>query len=154
MADLAIKGHPTRGEEVIEILEMLGGINALENCGNNTKIVYYINTVQKKWICCDNMCNLADYIILSLEEFLEKYPYKVGDKVIAPSHNIHTIESIHWDGDKIYYNTVGEGFNTSYPAKDLQPYKEETMEEKDEKSVKHVFGTEIISFDIAQRDNP
>lgn len=24
---LAIKGHPTRGSEVIEILEMLGGIN-------------------------------------------------------------------------------------------------------------------------------
>lgn len=25
MANLAIKGHPTRGKEVIEILEMLGG---------------------------------------------------------------------------------------------------------------------------------
>lgn len=24
---LAIKGHPTRGKEVIELLEMMGGIN-------------------------------------------------------------------------------------------------------------------------------
>ena len=132
MGKLAIKGHATRGKELIEILEMLGGINAKKNYGDNVKAVYFINTVQKNGIWCDNMYNLDDYTIFTLEEFLEKFPYKVGDKVIAPSHNIHTIESIHWSGDKIYYNTVGEGFNTSYTAKDLQPYKEqeETMEGK------------------------
>ena len=65
----------------------------------------------------------------TLEKLVEP-KFKVGDKVIAPtSHKIHTIESIRWNGNEIYYNTVGEGFNTSYTAKDLQPYKEETMEE-------------------------
>jgi hypothetical protein len=125
MAQLAIKGHPTRGKEVIEILEMLGGKNAIKHCGNNVKVAYYINTIQENQILCNYIYNLVDYIVLTLEEFLGKFPYKVGDKVIAPtSHNIHTIESIRWNGNKIYYNTVGEGFNTSYTAKDLQPYKE------------------------------
>lgn len=31
---LAIKGHPTRGKEVIEILEMLGGKNPYNYRGN------------------------------------------------------------------------------------------------------------------------
>lgn len=34
MAKLAIKGHPTRGKEIIEILEMLGGINKYNLQGN------------------------------------------------------------------------------------------------------------------------
>lgn len=123
MAQLAIKGHPTRGKEVIEILEMLGGKNYFHMDGFTKEYIYYI--CKEK----DNQIHSAIYptnqIVFTIEELLEKFPYKVGDKVIAPtSHNIHTIESIHWDGDKIYYNTVGEGFNTSYTAKDLQPYKE------------------------------
>lgn len=32
--NLAIKGHPTRGKEVIEILEMLGGKNKFNFKGN------------------------------------------------------------------------------------------------------------------------
>lgn len=33
MANLAIKGHATRGSEVIELLEMLGGINKYKHKG-------------------------------------------------------------------------------------------------------------------------
>ena len=39
---LAIKGHATRGKEVIELLEMLGGVNDREYIGTNTwKDEYY-----------------------------------------------------------------------------------------------------------------
>lgn len=41
---LAIKGHPTRGKEVIELLEMMGGRS---NCGVSGSIphhYYYLNT--------------------------------------------------------------------------------------------------------------
>ena len=128
MAQLAIKGHATRGKEVIEILEMLGGKNRGKVDGKHTGCYYIIREFDN--IIIGSYASLNEYKVFTLEEFFEKFPYKIGDKVIAPeSHNIHTIESMHWDGDKIYYNTVGEGFNTSYTAKDLQPYKEETMEE-------------------------
>ena len=30
---IAIQGHPTRGKEVIQLLESLGGVNSLEQTG-------------------------------------------------------------------------------------------------------------------------
>ena len=39
MVQLAIKGHMTRGEEVIKILEMLGGTNE-NNCRGIFKRLY------------------------------------------------------------------------------------------------------------------
>ena len=76
---LAIKGHPTRGKEVIELLEMLGGKNPYNYRGNYEK--YYL-------VSQDNSIYLLDYlpkdvVAYTLEEFEELYPYKVGDKVIV-----------------------------------------------------------------------
>lgn len=44
MTQLAIKGHPTRSNEVISLLEMLGGINEQE-CDGVTKeyVLFYYN---------------------------------------------------------------------------------------------------------------
>ena len=39
---LAIKGHPTRGKEVIELLEMLGGKNQVYR-GKNEYHIYFID---------------------------------------------------------------------------------------------------------------
>lgn len=128
MVNLAIKGHSTRGSEVIALLNMLGGKEKDMYRGTEESWVYTIN--EEGFIEWDFPCDR--YAVYSLEKFLEKFPYKVGDKVISPvSHNIHTIESMHWNGNEIYYDTVGEGFNASYTAKYLQPYKEqeETMKE-------------------------
>jgi hypothetical protein len=41
---LAIKGHTTRGKEIIEILEMLGGDNLYNKKGDNEIFCYYILT--------------------------------------------------------------------------------------------------------------
>ena len=91
---LAIKGHPTRGKEVIELLEMLGGINDREYSGTNTwKDEYYF--LDNGYIRAYDWC---DGIKLTLEEFLEEYPYKVGDKVNSPCKGcIKTITSMKWD---------------------------------------------------------
>lgn len=51
----------------------------------------------------------------------------------------------------IYDEEFVNAINTAYNAC-LDDYNEETMEERNEKSVNHVFDTEVISFDIAQRD--
>lgn len=77
---LAIKGHITRGKEVIELLEMLGGSNINKLSGNNS-CAYYINGHQNIIRGIDYIFGYEDMQFFSIEKFLEKYPYKVGDKV-------------------------------------------------------------------------
>ena len=180
MATLAIRGHEKRGKEVIEILEMLGGNNKHDYsancdnlcffCGKGNNIIYY------DWV--NNRHRAEDTTFFTLEEFLEKFPYKVGDKVSSKYLKNYKIAKMEWEdtNNRVIYKLQGMGW---YSADELQPYKEETMEdpkkvmfeanaqccdimnhlikeetmkEKDEKSANHVFDTEIISFDIAQRD--
>ena len=81
MAELAIKGRTTRGKEVIQLLEMLGGSNGFGYVCNNPFAIYYIDEKYKNFITCFSAKKVCDCAIYTLEEFLEKYPYKVGDKV-------------------------------------------------------------------------
>lgn len=82
--ELGIKGHPTRGDEVIKLLESLGGKNCYRLTGDNDKYFYYISyeykdkDINNSYIGPDET---EGYIIFTLEDFLEKFPYKVGDKV-------------------------------------------------------------------------
>ena len=43
MKTVALHGHPTKGNKVIEALEILGGINSSKYFGNELSFVYYIN---------------------------------------------------------------------------------------------------------------
>lgn len=43
MAQLVIRGHLTRGKEVIEILKMFGAENKYQLTGNNDGCAYYVN---------------------------------------------------------------------------------------------------------------
>lgn len=80
--ELGIKGHLTRGDEVIKILEMLGGKNHYKLNGVKHNYFYYIGdkfkNITNSYIGPDE---IKGYKIFSLDDFLEKYPYKVGDKV-------------------------------------------------------------------------
>ena len=77
---LAIKGHSTRGKEVIELLEMLGGSNINKLSGNNS-CAYYINGHQNIIRGIDYIFGNEDMQFFTIEKFLGKYPFKVGDKV-------------------------------------------------------------------------
>lgn len=90
---LAIKGHPTRGNEVIKLLEMLGGHNGSNVKGNKSDYVYFI-TVSGNIGCRDINCILIDYF--TLEEFLEKFPFKVGDAVCVEGL-CAPINKMEWD---------------------------------------------------------
>ena len=121
---LSIKGHPTRGNEVIELLEMLGGINDREYIGTNTwKDEYYF--LDNGYIRAYDWC---DGIKFTLEGFWKKYPYKVGDKVVYEDDNdIVVISEIIWDdtvGD-IFYNVkrIDEDDCFLCPPELLKPYK-------------------------------
>lgn len=127
MSTLAIKGHATRGKEIIEILEMLGGDNTIKYDGSYTRCYYFLDDTL---ICSTyGRPHLQCY---TLEEFLEKYPYKVGDKVtIKERDKVVTITDMSWrNGREIIYETIHNGdCYECFPAEELQPYKEqETME--------------------------
>ena len=121
---LAIAGHQTRGKEVIELLEMMGGINDREYIGTNTwKDEYYF--LDNGYIRAYDWC---DGIKFTLEEFLWKYPFKVGDKAVYIDDNdIVVISEIIWDdtvGD-IFYNVkrIDEDDCFLCPPELLKPYK-------------------------------
>ena len=120
---LAIRGDKNRGDEVIALLEMLGGKNS--NCLNGVTIgLYYFiedNIIQS----CPNLCG-SDYFIITLDEFYKKYPYKVGDKVIL-GPKLCTIIWMCWECNNIYYMVQGTDvmFTKKVTADELNPYKEQ-----------------------------
>ena len=134
---LAIKGHPTRGKEVIELLEMLGGINDEGHIGTNTwKDEYYF---------LDNGCIRAydwcDGIKFTLEEFWEKYPFKIGDKVIDEADGCPGVVcEMKWDeylSDMKYCVAFGNGIDFGWYANDSINFfkikKDENLEETQSK---------------------
>ena len=93
---LAIKGHATRGKEIIELLEMMGGKNDEGYSGTNTwKDEYYF--LDNGYIRTYDYC---DGIKFTLEEFLYKYPFYNGDKVFdIADGDPGIIFAMKWDED-------------------------------------------------------
>ena len=121
---LAIKGHPTRGKEIIKLLEMMGGINDRGYIGTNTwKDEYY--TLDNGYI---RAYDWSDDIKFTLEEFLEKYPFKVGDKVeVCETGKVFTIGNMIWE-DELYIVHYGNMEDIEYyTSKELKLYKETNM---------------------------
>lgn len=134
MAQLAIKGHETRGKEVIEILEMLGGVNKSNYTADSEGLYFYIShstsTICYDWLSAVQNDSLG-YVTYTLKEFLEKYPHKVGDKVrFSDSNTPFTISRIWWDNNASELICTLEEQDIDVSSVDLQPYKEETMKEK------------------------
>ena len=106
---LAIKGHSTRGKEVIELLEMMGGKNIYNFSGFDDYAYYVIAGCQNKIKAGEYIFGDEDMHLFTLEEFLEKYPFKVGDKVVYTKYGDNcddypdTIESMKWTGTTIEY---------------------------------------------------
>lgn len=102
---LAIKGHPTRGKEVIELLEMLGGDNRWKASGNIEKVYYSISNGS---IIYSPQLEKGT-VVFTLDEFYKKYQFKVGDKVVYTKFGGNcddyavTIESMKWTGTTIEY---------------------------------------------------
>ena len=140
MANLAIKGHATRGKEVIQFLEMLGGTNDyFKHDGKIESFYYYIGDFNNHIYQCGLPSEMKCF---ELEEFLEKYPYKVGDKVVfkfIDTYVTDTIKSMEWYANGVVYTLKESG--EELMAEDLQPFKEETMEEEKENFVECIEKT-------------
>lgn len=155
---LAIQGHSTRGKEVIELLKMMGGTNPFSNngelLGNKENCYYYISkNAPSKYISWNYIGpeEIDKYVIFTLEEFLKKYPFKAGDKVVDGYGDSITIKSMEWSED---CETMVYDFKDSVivlAAEDLLKYnavetKSLTVSLKDDKAI----GNSIDSVQFIQ----
>ena len=133
MANLAIRGHNTRGKEVIEILEMLGGINRKNSWGVFEHRIHFINAFGD--IEDRRLKDNSNYQVYTLEEFIKKFPYKIGDMVrVYEFESEVRIDDMKWVGCDIHYQVFTDATEW-YTAEELnelnKPYKEQkTMEEQ------------------------
>ena len=118
---LAIKGHPTRGWEIIDILKMMGGVNGKINrrngrvyniyngdyfiyeIGNTREVAYYID-FESQIRRIDIKDITTDFVVYSLDRFLDRFLYKVGDEFCNPYDKI---TEMFWDEEDeiVYYKT-------------------------------------------------
>ena len=108
---LAILGHPTRGNEVVELLEMMGGYKdslLKDEDIYDDNYFYFIlaeenNAIDGYQLKYKDKVD-EDYVIFTLEEFLERFPYKVGDEFCNPYDKI---TEMFWDEEDeiVYYKT-------------------------------------------------
>ena len=113
---IAIKGHASRGKEVIQILESLGGINDGLHEGNNPDCYYELhgNII---WCVSTKGINFKYY---TLEEFEKDFPFKIGDKVITTLGHIGTIINIEDNKYEVFFKID----SALVSPKRLKPYKE------------------------------
>lgn len=81
-----IKGDEKRGDEIIDILEDLGGVNFFNYEGTNYDSFYFIDYYHKNYIkhCCKDDIKSSDDVIcylFTIDEFNELFPFKIFDDV-------------------------------------------------------------------------
>lgn len=134
MANLVFKGHATRGKELHKLLENLGGIDAGYVQCSCVTCYYYIN--REGYIEGSNAIHLYmdKRLIMTLEEFEKKYPYKVGDNVNIPEYESEVrINSMRWNGYNILYEVVtdeSEWYSTEELNDFNEPRKQEAMKKE------------------------
>ena len=88
----------------------------------------------------------GEWKVFTIDNFLCRFPYNVGDKVIF-NGNVELINRMRWDGETIkygFFTTKGIGEATS---KDLQPYKEqEVVMDKKKKEV--TFEYKVVEKEV------
>ena len=123
MSILIIKGHSTRGSEVIALLEEFGGENTTPKLeGNGSGQIYYIRDSNNETVCATHAIDSNLPMVFTLEEFEEKYPYKIGDKV-SIDQDICTVLKRWWDQsvNEVAYYVEGTKIKGTTYIKDLKP---------------------------------
>ncbi len=134
MVKIAIKGHPTRGEEVIKILESLGGKNNALFIGVDD-FWYFINSDRHIRNDYQDILIKAGFKTYTLEEFEREFPFKIGDKVITTDGTIGIIDRINPKDSHPYVIKTDVGNCYWCETSILKPYKEM----KEERNIKLTF---------------
>ena len=121
---IAIQGHPTRGKEVIQILESLGGKNTHKLHGKGKDCVYYYHIDSCGVIAFSSKYDLCNHKFYTLEEFEKEFPFKIGDKVIDYEGDTAVITGSAYIEEKIGYSLQYENGRGTATPRMLKPYKE------------------------------
>ena len=118
MTNLAIRGNINNlGLEVIKTLEMLGGVNKFNFDGNTDAWYVLEESGTIRW--CEWIFEEKGF---TLEEFREKFPYKVGDRVRIPEYESEVcISKMYWDGNEVQYEVVTDEVEW-YSTKELNEF--------------------------------
>lgn len=119
---IAIRGHESRGKEVIQILESLGGRNTFNYNGDCIQTAYFIGMDYSIYGFCTYSPKVG-FKVYTLEEFETQFPFKVGDKVtiVGLPDFPKIITKMAWDCDEILYSFEGLN-NTWFGAKSLKRF--------------------------------
>lgn len=144
---LAILGHKTRSEEVIELLKMLGGRETFGLSCEKPDRFYYVSDDFIYWDY-DDPSIVEKFEVFTLEEFLRKFPFKVGDFVRIPEYESEVrICKMKWtsfsDIDYLVYRNDDEEW---YTAKELLEYNDDPNKTRDCKKCGLGFGS-VRCFD-------
>lgn len=120
MSVLVFKGHETRGLDLLALLKSLGDLDGLS-------VIYpqnYYYVSKGKVLVTSNLVGGLKWSLFSLEDFEDRYPYKVGDKVMY-GRELHFVKGLEWNGEEIRYKIdYGDGyFLTNIKVEELKPYK-------------------------------
>lgn len=126
---LYIKGDLKNGREVISYLEMLGGKNDGNLKGDKGDHFYFI------WDDgCINSTTISSGITFTLREFKNRFPYKIGDKVIdLKTGKIAEVYKLCWsESNHVVFYSIKYLDNTGCirNTKDLQYLEEKSEFEK------------------------
>lgn len=142
MARLAIQGHPTRNQEIIGIFEMLGAYNKFQFDAALSDFIYYINDN----FIVESITIKKAVSFFTLEQFLQNFPFRIGDKVIPNSQPFATgtITGMDWYPS---LNTVRYTVDISgivykdYMVEHLKPY---TEAEPPQPAIGHASSTHTL----------
>ena len=114
---LAIRGDYQKGNEVIKILEMLGGINSDNLGGENYRFFYFIhpNTKVIEAVFEEYML-ITNWETHNLDSFNKEYPYKTGDKLVILGRDCSIVETF-WTGLNIFYRVDNGIYIMEYSTK-------------------------------------
>ena len=126
---LAIRGNYQRGNEVIEILEMLGGVNTHNLKGDEIRNFYYIcpYTSVIKYVFAEYML-ITQWETHSLDSFNKDFPYKTFDKIVLYGKEVSIYETF-WNGFTIKYKLYNGLYLGEYSAEQLKSAINESKEE-------------------------
>lgn len=129
MKKLALYGHSTRGDEVIAILRMLGGVNStiIPFNGMSDDLYYYIgkdNSIIGSHLSFEGM--KGEYVAYTLEDYIDAFPFKIGDRVIEKNGRNGVICNMVWNEmmETVAYSYREHGTNeirSNYLQNNLKP---------------------------------
>jgi hypothetical protein len=140
MKILAFKGERDFGDKVIELLEMLGGVNKFKTTAWQPNKWLFINenrenAIEKvKGSTYDIITNYAAY---TLETFLQKFPFKKHETVIVNNLNSKgIIVKMEWNGSEVIYTCNVDNQTIQCNKYNLTAFKNDTnvCEQEQEKT--------------------